>query len=229
MTTYIELKGIRKTYHPARKVSVEALRSVDLEIKKGEMIAITGVSGSGKSTLLHILGFLEHYSEGSMFFETAISHKLSATEMAKMRNQKIGFIMQDFALIPYRSAYENIELPLIFAKVPRKDRRNRIRVLSEKLGIKDLLRRKVNQMSGGQKQRVAIARALINDPELILADEPTGNLDRKTKHDVMALIKSIHEEGKTIVIVTHDPEVAELADRQLHIDDGTIEYGVCKL
>jgi putative ABC transport system ATP-binding protein len=222
MPAFIELKGVEKTYRPYRQVPVEALRGIDLTIEKGEMIAITGVSGSGKSTLLHILGFIDLPTDGEVFFDKPISKKMTDRAMAKLRNKKIGFIMQDFALIPYRTAYENIELPLIFSQVPRKERRKRIEAVCEQLGIVELSRRKVSQMSGGQKQRVAIARALINDPEVILADEPTGALDRKTKLETLELIQRIHNEGKTVVIVTHDPEVANLADRRLVIEDGQI-------
>ncbi|NLW89403.1 MAG: ABC transporter ATP-binding protein [Clostridiaceae bacterium] len=223
MSAYIELKDICKTYRPYRQVPVEALRGVDLSVEKGEMIAITGVSGSGKSTLLHIMGFLDHPSGGTLFFERPISAKMNDREMARLRNQKVGFVLQDFALVPYRTAYENIELPLIFSRVPRKERKKRIDALCEKLAIPELKRRKVSQMSGGQKQRVAIARALINDPELILADEPTGALDRKTKLETLELIRQIHKEGKTVIVVTHDSEVAELADRRMIIQDGVLK------
>lgn len=223
MSAYIELKDICKTYRPYRQVPVEALRGVDLSVEKGEMIAITGVSGSRKSTLLHIMGFLDHPSGGTLFFERPISAKMNDREMARLRNQKVGFVLQDFALVPYRTAYENIELPLIFSRVPRKERKKRIDALCEKLAIPELKRRKVSQMSGGQKQRVAIARALINDPELILADEPTGALDRKTKLETLELIRQIHKEGKTVIVVTHDSEVAELADRRMIIQDGVLK------
>ncbi|MDD4096336.1 MAG: ABC transporter ATP-binding protein [Oscillospiraceae bacterium] len=222
MAEYIELKEIRKTYRPYRQVPVDALRGINLTVKKGEMIAVTGVSGSGKSTLLHIMGFLDQPTGGTIFFEKPISPKMSDRDMAKLRNQKIGFVLQDFALVPYRTAYENIELPLIFSHVPRKERKARIDLLCEKLSIQELMKRKISQMSGGQKQRVAIARALINDPDLILADEPTGALDKKTKHETLDLIQLIHREGKTIVVVTHDPEVAALADRRMVIEDGII-------
>jgi|LSQX01.1.fsa_nt_gb putative bacteriocin export ABC transporter (lactococcin 972 group) len=225
MAAYYELKNVLKTYRPRREMPVEALRGVNLEIQKGEMVAITGVSGSGKSTLLHIMGFLDQPTDGTIYFEKPIPSKMRDSERAKLRNEKIGFVLQDFALIPYRTAYENIELPLIFSQVPRKERRERIKSICEKLGIPELLKRKVSQMSGGQKQRVAIARALINNPELILADEPTGALDRKTKQETLSLLKKIHDEGKTVVVVTHDPQVAELADRQLFIEDGVISEG----
>lgn len=225
MAAYIELRNIRKTYRPNLQAPVEALRGVDLDVEKGEMVAITGVSGSGKSTLLHIMGFLDRPTDGTIVFGQPISGKMSDGVIAKLRNQKIGFVLQDFALVPYRTAYENIELPLIFSQVPRKERRKRIEMLCEKLDILELMKRKVSQMSGGQKQRVAIARALINDPELILADEPTGALDRATKKETLRLIQHMHDEGKTVIVVTHDPEVAELADRHLMIEDGVIFQG----
>ena len=219
---FIELKNITKTYKPSRQVSVEALRGVNLKINRGDMVVITGVSGSGKSTLLHILGFMDRATSGELFFEEPIHARMSDAKLARLRNKKIGFVLQDFALVPYQTAYSNIEMPLIFGHVPRKERRQRIEKMCNELGITELKKRKVSQMSGGQKQRVAIARALVNNPDLILADEPTGALDKKTKSETLALIKKIHAEGKTVIIATHDLSIAEMADRRLHIEDGKI-------
>jgi len=222
MSKYLVVNNITKTYRPKGQTPVEALRGISLEIKKGEMIAIMGVSGSGKSTLLHILGFLDKATNGKLFFKTKIDKSISDRDLAKLRNQSVGFVLQDFALIPYRTAYENIEIPMIFAKKTRRERRLRIVQLLNDLGIPELSDRRVSQMSGGEKQRVAIARAMANDPELLLADEPTGALDSQTKKEIMGILQTIHKSGKTIIIVTHDSEVACLADRKIHIIDGLL-------
>jgi putative ABC transport system ATP-binding protein len=222
MTDYLVANNIKKTYIPKGQSPIEALQGVSLNVKQGEMIAIMGVSGSGKSTLLHILGFLDKASEGQLFFKTQISSRASDRELARLRNQEVGFVLQDFALIPYRTAYENIEVPMIFAKKKRKERKYRIEELLAELDIPELRDRRVSQMSGGQKQRVAIARAMANDPALLLADEPTGALDSHTKQEIMKILQQIHKDGKTIIIVTHDPEVAAMADRRIHIIDGLL-------
>jgi len=223
MPAYIELSNITKTYRPRKQAPVMALQNVSLTIEEGEFIAITGVSGSGKSTLLHILGFLDRPDSGEQFFEKPIAKKQSDREMGSIRNKKVGFVLQDFALIPYRTVYENIMIPMVFAGVPARKQKEIILRIAEKLHIEELVKRRVSQMSGGQKQRVAIARALVNDPPLILADEPTGALDCKTKREILDIFMALHQEGKTIVIVTHDPEVAEMADRTIHIVDGMVE------
>lgn len=222
MENYLTVTDLKKTYLPKGQAPVEALRGVSLDVKMGEMIAITGVSGSGKSTLLHILGFLDKPSSGTHFFGKSIDAKLSDRALARLRNREVGFVLQDFALIPYRSAFENIEIPLIFAGTRRKSRIEKIEKVMNELGILELRNRKVSQMSGGQKQRVAIARALVNDPKLILADEPTGALDTKTKKEILKIFQMIHKSGKTMIIVTHDPDVAAIADRRMHIEDGKL-------
>lgn len=222
MNDYLSTKNITKIYRQKGQTPVEALHGVSLEVKQGEMIAIMGVSGSGKSTLLHILGFLDKATEGELLFGGRNISKVSDQQLAKIRNRDVGFVMQDFALIPYRTAYENVEIPMIFARKKLKERKLRIAKLFTDLGISELSNRRVSQMSGGQKQRVAIARAIVNDPSLILADEPTGALDSHTKQEIMAILLQIHRDGKTIIIVTHDPEVAVLADRRIHIVDGLL-------
>ena len=222
MESYIRMNSLEKTYKAKGETPVKALRNATLEIAKGEMLAITGVSGSGKSTLLHLLGLLDRPTSGELFFEKNIDTNVRNAELARMRNSKVGFVFQDFALIPYQTAYENIEVPLIFAKVPKSKRQTRILTLMRSLHIEDLKDRKVSRLSGGEKQRVAIARALANDPPLILADEPTGALDSATKAEILKIFRDIHRQGKTILLVTHDPEVAAIADRRLHISDGIL-------
>ncbi len=213
---------LKKTYRPPHQAPVEALRGVTLHVEAGEMIAITGVSGSGKSTLLHIIGLLDQQTAGSVSLRDTDPSKLSDSKRAKFRNREIGFVLQDFALIPYWTAYRNVEVPLIFAGKKRKERRERIEKLLLEFGIPELAKRRVSQMSGGQRQRVAIARALANDPPLLLADEPTGALDSRTKEEIMGIFCELHGQGKTILIVTHDPQIAAMADRILTIRDGVI-------
>ena len=222
MEPYIRINKLEKTYATKGENPVHALRDATLEIEAGEMIAITGVSGSGKSTLLQLLGLLDRPTSGEYFFEKSIDTKVRNAELARLRNKKIGFVFQDFALIPYQTVYENIEVPLLFAKVPRTKRQERILSLIRALHIEELKDRKVSKLSGGEKQRVAIARALANDPPLILADEPTGALDSVTKAEILKIFRDIHRQGKTILLVTHDPEVAAIADRVLHISDGVL-------
>jgi len=222
MESYIRMNNLEKTYKAKGETPVKALRNATLDIAKGEMLAITGVSGSGKSTLLHLLGLLDRPTSGELFFEKNIDTNVRNAELARMRNSKVGFVFQDFALIPYQTAYENIEVPLIFAKVSKAKRQARILALMRSLHIEDLKNRKVSKLSGGEKQRVAIARALANDPPLILADEPTGALDSATKAEILKIFRDIHRQGKTILLVTHDPEVAAIADRRLHISDGIL-------
>jgi len=225
MEHIINCKDLTKTYRPPHQAPVEALRGITLQVEPGELIAITGVSGSGKSTLLHIVGLLDNQTEGDVTLGSTNPAKLSDSKRAKLRNKEIGFVLQDFALVPYWSAYQNIEVPLIFAGKKRLERQERIGKLLKEFGIPELAKRRVSQMSGGQRQRVAIARALANDPPLILADEPTGALDSKTKEEIMEIFRDLHSRGKTILIVTHDPQIAEMADRVLHIRDGVIVDG----
>ena len=225
MDHIIDCTDLTKTYRPPHQAPVEALRGITLQVEPGELIAITGVSGSGKSTLLHIVGLLDNQTTGDVTLGTTNPSKLSDSKRAKLRNKEIGFVLQDFALVPYWSAYRNVEVPLIFAGKKRQERQERIGKLLQEFGIPELAKRRVSQMSGGQRQRVAIARALANDPPLILADEPTGALDSKTKEEIMEIFRDLHGRGKTILIVTHDPQIAEMADRVLHIRDGVIVDG----
>jgi len=222
MEHVIAVNDLKKTYRPPHQAPVEALRGVTLHVEAGEMIAITGVSGSGKSTLLHIIGLLDQQTDGRVSLLDTDPSKLSDSKRAKLRNREIGFVLQDFALIPYWTAFRNVEVPLIFAGKKRKERRERIEKLLQEFGISELAKRRVSQMSGGQRQRVAIARALANNPPLLLADEPTGALDSRTKEEIMEIFRELHGQGKTILIVTHDPQIAAMADRILTIRDGEI-------
>lgn len=222
MNKLIRMKNISKIYYPHKDVPVQALNALDLEVVEGEMLAIYGVSGSGKSTLLHIMGCLDRQTDGEYHFRDTDAQKCSDRKLAQIRNSDIGFVLQDFGLIPYRTAYENIAVPFLFSKGKVKDMNARIKTLLDQFGISELSNRKVYQMSGGQKQRVAIARALVNNPSLVLADEPTGALDSATKVEIYDIFKDLKRNGKTVVIVTHDKEVAEMADRVLHMKDGSL-------
>lgn len=221
MENVIELRSVSKVYKSKGVDDVVALDNMTLEVGRGELIAICGVSGSGKSTLLHIIGCLDQPTSGTVLVSGTDVSNLSDTKLARIRNEKIGIVLQDFALIPYRTAYENVMVPLYFSK-NKKNANKRIMESLEKTGVADLARREIRKMSGGQKQRVAIARALVNDPDIILADEPTGQLDSKTKKEIAGLFKAINSEGRTIVVVTHDDELAKTADRVIRISDGKL-------
>ena len=226
MESYIRMNNLEKTYKAKGETPVKALRNATLDIAKGEMLAITGVSGSGKSTLLHLLGLLDRPTSGELFFEKSIDTNVRNAELARMRNSKVGFVFQDFALIPYQTAYENIEVPLIFAKVSKAKRQARILALMRSLHIEDLKDRKVSKLSGGEKQRVAIARALANDPPLILADEPTGALDSRAASDLLSMFNEVNQEGQTILMVTHSAQAASHASRVLFIKDGQVFHQI---
>ena len=221
MENAIELKSVTKVYRSKGVEDVVALDDLTLEVRKGEFIAVCGVSGSGKSTLLHIIGCLDQPTSGTVLISGTDVSGLSDSALAKIRNDKIGIVLQDFALIPYRTAYDNVMVPLYFSK-NKKNAHKRIMESLEKTGVAALARREIRKMSGGQKQRVAIARALVNNPDIILADEPTGQLDSKTKKEIAQLFKTINSEGRTIVVVTHDDELAKTADRVVRIMDGRI-------
>ncbi|KKM11112.1 macrolide ABC transporter ATP-binding protein [Clostridiales bacterium PH28_bin88] len=217
----IRVEGLTKVYR-MDGVTVEALRGVDLTVAPGEFIAVIGPSGSGKSTLMHIIGCLDVPTAGKYWLNGREVSLLSDNQLAEVRNRQIGFVFQSFNLLPRLSALENVERPLIYRGVGRKERLERAREALERVGLGDRTRHRPTQLSGGQQQRVAIARALVGDPALILADEPTGNLDSASGRDVMSLLKELHAQGRTIMLITHDPEVARQAQRQVRIHDGMV-------
>lgn len=217
----LELRNINKTYDNGQPLHV--LKGINLDIDNGEFVSIMGASGSGKSTLLNIIGILDNYDEGEYYFDGKLIKNLSERAAAEYRNRMIGFIFQSFNLISFKTAVENVELPLFYQGVSRRQRHMMAMEYLERLGLKDWAQHYPNEMSGGQKQRVAIARALITHPKLILADEPTGALDSVTSQEVMKLLREINRaEGMTMVIVTHDHHVNAETDRSIHIRDGVI-------
>jgi len=204
------------------KVSLEALKGIDIKIEAGEFVSIMGPSGSGKSTLMNIIGCLDTPTDGSYFFEERNVAGFSFDQLSTIRNQKIGFVFQNFNLLPYATAYENIELPMLFNGKPGKKRRQRVLELLEMVGLASWQHHRPTELSGGQQQRVAIARALANDPLLILADEPTGNIDTKTGVEIMGLFVELQEQGRTILLVTHDTNIAAYSQRTINLLDGNI-------
>ena len=216
----IQLKGLHKTYKGAQPLHV--LKGIDLEIKEGEFVAIMGASGSGKSTLLNILGILDDYDEGEYTLNGTRIKDLRETKAAGYRNRMIGFVFQSFNLIPYKDALENVALPLFYQGVSRRKRNAIAMEYLDKVGLRDWASHLPGEMSGGQKQRVAIARALITHPQIILADEPTGALDSKTTIEVMELLKELNQQGLTIIVVTHEADVAAQTNRTIHIVDGQL-------
>jgi putative ABC transport system ATP-binding protein len=221
MNPIIETKSLTKTFG-SNGVAVRALRGVDLTVARGEFLSLIGPSGSGKSTLMAILGCLDSPTDGSYEFDGQRVDGLSGSELARIRNQKIGFVFQLYNLLPRASVLRNVELPMLYGGVPRKERRRRATELLERVGIPEKARQLPGTLSGGQRQRVAVARALANNPVMLLADEPTGALDSKTGHEVLELFSELHRQGNTILIVTHDLEIASLASRQVEIHDGRI-------
>lgn len=217
----IEMKDISKVYKMG-KISLEALKGISLNIEAGEFVSIMGPSGSGKSTLMNIIGCLDTPTSGSYFFEEKNVAGLSFDNLSTIRNQKIGFVFQNFNLLPYATAYENVELPLLFNGKPGKMRRQRVLELLEMVGLVDWQHHRPTELSGGQQQRIAIARALANDPSLILADEPTGNIDSKTGQEIMGLFVELQKQGRTILMVTHDTNISAYSQRMIHLLDGRI-------
>ena len=218
----ITLKNITKIYNPKKTNEFEALHGVSAEIKDGEMVAVIGKSGAGKSTLLHILACIDSYQEGEYTIDGTLVKNLSERQYAKIRNEKIGMVMQDFALVEDFTALENVLIPLNFSKKKIKNKKEKALAALKSVGIEELAKKPCNKLSGGQKQRVAIARAIVNEPSMILADEPTGALDTKPSAEIMELFKSLNEQGRTVIIVTHDPKIAEQCDRVIEISDGRI-------
>lgn len=218
----IEVSNLTKIYNPKKANEFTALKNISLKINDGEMSAIIGKSGAGKSTLLHILACIDDYQSGEYKIDETLVKQLSERQSARIRNEKIGMVMQDFALVEDFTAIENVLLPLEFSKHKNSNRQKKALNALKSVGMEQFAKKPVNKLSGGQKQRVAIARAIVNEPSLILADEPTGALDTKTSAEIMDVFRKLHSEGKTIVIVTHDPGVAEQCERIIEISDGII-------
>ena len=221
----IETQDLWKTYVMGSE-EIHALRGVNIAINTGEYVAIMGPSGSGKSTLMNLIGCLDTPTKGSYLLNGKQVSQMNDNELARIRNEEIGFVFQTFNLLPRASALHNVELPLIYAGVPTKDRQERAKDALRKVELDQRMSHKPNELSGGQRQRVAIARALVNNPSILLADEPTGNLDSKTGVEIMALFERLHTTGNTIVLVTHEPEIAAHAHRIIHIRDGQVEKDV---
>lgn len=217
----IKIENLGKVYNTG-KISVEALKNVNLEIQKNEFVSIMGASGSGKSTLMNILGCLDRPTSGKYSLDGVSVENLTEVELAAIRNKKIGFIFQSFNLLPRTTALKNVELPMTYAGISKKDRRKRALEVLEKVGLKDRVHHLPNELSGGQKQRVAIARALVNNPSILLADEPTGNLDTKSGEEIMEIFQRLNDEGVTIVLVTHEPEIAQHTKRIVLFRDGCL-------
>jgi putative ABC transport system ATP-binding protein len=223
--TLIETKDLWKTYRMGSE-EIHALRGVSLQIARGEYVAIMGPSGSGKSTLMNLIGCLDTPTKGGYLLNNKQVSQMNDNELARIRNEEIGFVFQTFNLLPRASALQNVELPLVYAGVPGKERATRARQALEKVELGDRMGHRPNELSGGQRQRVAIARALVNNPSILLADEPTGNLDSKTGAEIMALFARLHESGNTIVLVTHEADIAAYARRSIHLRDGEVEKDV---
>lgn len=216
----IKLRNINKTFTKNESLEVKALKDVSIDIKQGEFVAIVGPSGSGKTTLMNLIGLLDNPTDGTYFLENQEVNELGIDELAEFRNRKIGFVFQSFHLLPRTSAFENVELPLVYS-----DRSNFATLASaalETVGLEDRMDHYPSELSGGEQQRVAIARALVNEPDILLADEPTGNLDSRSGLEVLQIFQKLHSKGKTIILITHDQNLAEHADRVIRIVDGRI-------
>ncbi len=221
----IVVRNLKRDYVMGSEV-VQALRGVDLTIRRNEFVAIMGPSGSGKSTLMNMIGCLDSPSEGEYWLNGYRVSELGDDELARIRNREIGFVFQTFNLLPRATALQNVELPLIYGGTGAKERRKAAEESLQRVGLKDRMGHRPNELSGGQRQRVAIARALVNHPSIILADEPTGNLDSKTSEEILALFEQLYAEGQTIILVTHEHDIAEHARRQVHLKDGKVERDV---
>jgi putative ABC transport system ATP-binding protein len=222
----IRMTGIGKVYDTG-KVTVEALRGVDLAVDDGELVALVGPSGSGKSTLMNLIGCLDTPTSGTYELRGQRVAGMSREQLAAIRNRRVGFVFQNFNLLPQITAFENVEMPLLFGGVPRRKRRDRVAELMEQVGLSDRMEHKPTELSGGQMQRVAVARALAMRPDLLLADEPTGNLDSTSGSDIMTLFVDLWKQGSTIVVITHDPALARRTPRQVELHDGRITRDTC--
>ncbi len=222
MKDIISLKEIHKSYYLGKQ-ELPVLKGIDLTILENEYVSLMGPSGSGKSTLMNIIGCLDTATKGQYILNGNDVSRMTDDELADVRNVEIGFVFQQFNLLPRLSAWENVALPLIYARVPKQEREDRAKAMLEKVGLADRATHKPNELSGGQSQRVAIARALINNPAIILADEPTGNLDSKTSYEIMELFDQIHKNGNTVMLVTHEEDIAEHTKRIIRIKDGVVE------
>ncbi len=218
----IKMENIRKVYNTG-KIEVEALRGVDLHIRRGDFLTVIGPSGSGKSTLMNIIGCLDKPTSGDYTLNGQSIKNMNDNTLSELRNKEIGFVFQNFNLLPYASAYENVEMPLLFAGVGGKKRKEKVMSILTKVGLADRMDHRPNELSGGQKQRVAIARALVNSPNIILADEPTGNLDTQSGAEIMELFVDLWKEGNTIVMITHDPRAKDYTNNFITITDGMIQ------
>jgi len=222
MSAIMDMKQIRKVYQTG-KVTFEALRGIDIQVERGESVAVVGPSGSGKSTLMNLMGCLDVLTSGEYKLDGELVNTLTSNQLADIRNKKVGFVFQAFNLLPYATAYENIEIPLLFARVTGRKRRQRVTELLARVGLADKAANKPTEMSGGEMQRVAIARALANDPEIILADEPTGNLDSASGGEIVKLFNELWKQGKTIIIITHDASIAGQTQRIIRLKDGAVD------
>lgn len=218
----LTLKNVHKIYNKGKSNEFEALKGVDFKVNDGELVAIIGKSGAGKSTLLHILACIDSYESGKYIIDDIIVQKLSESKLAEIRNKKIGMVMQDFALVDEFSCIENVMLPLDFSKSKVLNKKDKSMKALKSVGMDSMAKKPVNKLSGGQKQRVAIARAIVNEPSIILADEPTGALDTKTSAEIMDLFHALNKQGRTVIIVTHDLEIAKQCNRIIEISDGCI-------